>query len=252
MSTIKISDEQLRSHPVVSREQWNQARRELLRQEKEVTRLNDELSSARRALPWVQLEKDYVFTGPDGKKTLGELFDGRSQLLIYHFMLAPDWEQGCKGCSFLADHFDGANQHLAHHDVTLVAVSRAPWRQIAPFKQRMGWHFDWYSSDGSDFNQDFHVSAAADEIASGKREYNFETVDYMDEMPGISAFYRDAEGRIFHTYSTYARGLDVLLGTHHFLDLTAKGRDEAQTMDWVRHHDRYDEQPKSGSSCCQS
>lgn len=246
----QVSDEQLLSHPVVSREQWNQARRELLRREKELSRLHDELNSARRALPWVEVEKDYVFSGPDGEKTLADLFEGRSQLLVYHFMLAPDWEQGCKGCSFLADHFDGANLHLSHHDVTLVAVSRAPWRQIAPFKQRMGWSFDWYSSDGGDFNQDFHVSAAPAEIASGKREYNFETVDYMDEMPGISAFYRDADGRIFHTYSTYARGLDVLLGTHHFLDLTAKGRNETQTMDWVRHHDRYE--TSAGSSCCQS
>lgn len=250
MQKSRITDEQLRAHPVVTQEQWLEARRQLLQREKALTHLSDEVNAARRALPWVRIDKPYRFEGPDGDRTLPQLFGERSQLLVYHFMFAPDWQEGCKGCSLLADHFDGANLHLAHHDVTLLAVSHAPWSTIAPFKRRMGWSFDWYSSAASDFNEDFHVSASAAELAAGKQYYNYGTVDFAEaEMPGISAFYRDAHGQVFHTYSSYARGLDVLLGVHHFLDMTPKGRNEDGTMDWVRHHDRY-ETSASKHDCC--
>jgi predicted dithiol-disulfide oxidoreductase (DUF899 family) len=229
-------------HRVVSRDDWLAARRELLRKEKEFTRLRDRLSAERRELPWVRVEKDYVFDAPDGKATLADLFDGRSQLMVYHFMFGPDWEQGCPSCSFLADHFDGANWHLPQRDVTLVAVSRAPLSEIEAFKRRMGWRFTWVSSYGNDFNYDYHVSFTKEALAKGKVNYNYDLVEGYDELPGLSVFYKDENGDVFHTYSTYARGLDMLVGAYHWLDLAPKGRDEAAlpwTMAWVRHHDRY-------------
>lgn len=235
-------------HRVVSREEWLAARRQLLRREKELTHLGDQVSAERRALPWVRVDKNYEFEGPDGRQTLVELFEGRSQLIVYHFMFGPGWSEGCGGCSFLADHIDGANLHLAHHDVTLIAVSRAPYRELLPFKQRMGWRFNWVSSFGSDFNYDYHVSFSADDLAAGRRFYNFEHSDGVgEENPGLSVFYKDAGGDVFHTYSAYARGGDILIGAHNWLDLTPKGRDETTTMDWVRHHDRYD---AAGPDCC--
>lgn len=233
---------------VATREEWLEARRALLAEEKALTRQGDRVSAARRALPWVRVEKDYVFETPEGQRTLAELFDGRNQLIVYHFMFGPGWEQGCSGCSFLADHVDGANLHLAHHDVTLLAVSRAPLAEFAAFKERMGWRFPWVSSHGSDFNHDFQVSASPEAIAAGEVHYNFErSQDPGEEMPGLSVFVKDAVGEVYHTYSAYARGLDVLIGAHHYLDLTPKGRDEQGVMDWVRHHDRYDDGPRDVS-----
>jgi len=227
---------------IVSEREWLVARNDLLTREKELTRLRDEVSRHRRELPWVKIDKEYVFDGPDGKVTLADLFDGRSQLLVYHFMFGPGWEEGCKSCSYLADHFDGANWHLPHRDVTFVVVSRAPLAEIEPFKKRMGWRFKWLSSHGNDFNFDYHVSATEDEKAAGKAHYNYRTDELMsEEMPGLSVFYKDENGDVFHTYSTYARGLDMLVGTYNFLDLVPKGRDENpdSTMDWVRRHDQY-------------
>ena len=233
-------------HDVVSQEEWLAARRAHLAKEKELTRLRDELSAERRALPWTRVEKTYAFEGPDGRQTLAELFDGRSQLIVYHFMLGPGWEQGCPSCSFVSDHIDGALVHLAHRDVTLVAVSRAPLPEIEAFKKRMGWRFPWFSSFGSNFNADFHVSFTKEQLAAGNVDYNYGLVEGEDELPGLSVFYQDADGAVFHTYSAYARGLDMLVGTYNWLDLVPKGRDEAAlpwTMAWVRHHDRYDQEP---------
>src|SRR5712691_10931976 len=228
---------------IVSEAEWLAARKQHLTKEKEFTQLRDQLSAERRKLPWVKVEKPYVFDGPNGKETLADLFDGRSQLIVYHFMFGPGWEEGCRSCSFLADHIDGALVHLAHRDVTLVAVSRAPLPQIEAFKQRMGWHFKWVSSYGSDFNYDYHVSFTQDERAKGKVYYNYEMRAFSsEELPGTSVFYKDATGDIFHTYSCYARGNDILIGAYNYLDLVPKGRDEdalAFTMAWVRHRDRY-------------
>jgi predicted dithiol-disulfide oxidoreductase (DUF899 family) len=241
----------MQPHKIVSQEEWLVARKAHLAKEKELTRLRDQLSTERRALPWVKVDKAYVFDGPDGPETLAELFGGRSQLLVYHFMLGPGWEQGCPSCSYLADHIDGANLHLPQRDVSLLAVSRAPLAQIEAFKQRMGWRFKWVSSYGSDFNRDFHVSFTKEELANGKVDYNYGMVEGYDELPGLSAFYKDENGAVFHTYSTYARGLDILIGAYNYLDLAPKGRDEAAlpwTMAWVRHHDRYEDQPAGTSS----
>jgi predicted dithiol-disulfide oxidoreductase (DUF899 family) len=228
---------------VVSTDQSLVARKDLLTREKELTRLRDEVSRHRRELPWVKINKEYVFDGPDGKETLADVFDGRSQLIVYHFMLGPGWEEGCKSCSYLADHFDGANWHLPHRGVNFVVVSRAPLSEIEPYQKRMGWRFKWVSSHGSDFNFDYHVSATEEEQAERKMYYNYETQELAnEEMPGLSVFYRDKNGDVFHTYSTYARGLDILVGAYNFLDLVPKGRDEDQldfTMDWVRRHDEY-------------
>jgi len=238
-------------HNIVSRQQWTEARKAFLAKEKEFTRARDRLSAERRALPWVKVDKAYVFDTPGGKKTLAELFDGRSQLIVYHFMLGPGWEEGCPSCSYLADHFDGANIHLAQRDVTFVAISRAPLAEIEAFKRRMGWHFPWASSFANDFNFDFHVSFAEDAVGKDG-DYNYKRQEIVsDEMPGASVFYKDETGTVFHTYSAYARGLDILLGAYNFLDLTPKGRDEAElpwTMAWVRHHDRY-ESAKPSHSC---
>jgi predicted dithiol-disulfide oxidoreductase (DUF899 family) len=231
-------------HEVVSREAWLDARKAHLAAEKEFTLARDRLSAARRALPWVRIDKDYAFEGPDGRLSLGDLFAGNSQLVVYHFMFGPDWTEGCTGCSFLADHFDGPNQHLRHHDVSLVAVSSAPYAAFQPFRRRMGWQFPWVSAAGSDFNADFHVSPGPEEQAAGRHQYNFETRDGEGgERHGLSVFYRNEAGEIFHTYSTYARGVDLLIGAHNLLDMTPKGRNETTTMDWMRHHDRYDEKP---------
>jgi predicted dithiol-disulfide oxidoreductase (DUF899 family) len=239
-------------HKIVSREKWTSARKALLAKEKEFTRARDRLCAERRTLPWVKVDKAYVFDTPDGKKTLAELFDGRSQLIVYHFMLGPEWDEGCPSCSFLADHFDGANMHLAQRDVTFIAISRAPLAEIEAFKRRMGWHFPWASSFGNDFNFDYHVSFAEDQVGKDG-DYNYEQQEIVsDEMPGASVFYKDADGTVFHTYSAYARGLDILLGAYNFLDLTPKGRNEAElpwTMAWVRHHDKY-ESAKPSHSCC--
>jgi predicted dithiol-disulfide oxidoreductase (DUF899 family) len=229
---------------VVSQDQWLAARKQLLKKEKEFTRLRDELSRERRKLPWERVEKQYAFQGPKGKETLAELFDGRSQLIVYHFMLGPGWKEGCPSCSFLADHFNPSVVHLAQRDVTFVAVSRAPLPEIEVFKKRMGWGFKWVSSSGSDFNFDYRVSFTKDQLAKGEALYNFETQSVNgEEWPGASVFFKDADGEIFHTYSTYSRGLDILIGAYNFLDLTPKGRDEEglkHGMAWVRHHDRYE------------
>ena len=234
----------MRHNPIVSQDEWLAARKRHLTREKEFTRLRDQLSAERRELPWVRVEKRYVFEGPDGKETLADLFDGRSQLLVDHFMLGPGWKEGCVGCSFGADHIDGALVHLEHHDVSVVAVSRAPLAEIEAYKKRMGWRFKWVSSYGSDFNYDYHVSFRKDDIETGKVYYNYETRDFQsEELPGTSVFYKDAAGDIFHTYSTYARGAELLIGTYMCLDLTPKGRDENgphhNLTDWVRHHDKY-------------
>jgi predicted dithiol-disulfide oxidoreductase (DUF899 family) len=246
--------ELIMQHKVVSRDEWLAARKAHLAKEKALTKARDELSAERRALPWVKVEKNYVFDTPSGKKTLGDLFGGRSQLIVYHFMLGPNWGEGCPSCSYLADHFDGAALHLAHRDVTLTVVSRAPLAEIEAYKKRMGWRFPWVSSHGNDFNYDFHVSFRPEQ-AEGEVYYNYEMRDFeSDEMPGLSVFIKDASGAIFHTYSAYARGLDRLVGTYNFLDLVPKGRDEAElpwTMAWVRRHDEYEDVQKS-DSCCAS
>ena len=230
-------------HPrIVSRDEWLAARKRHLSKEKEFTRLRDQLSAERRQRPWVKVDKNYVFDGPNGKETLADLFAGRTQLIVYHFMFGPQWEEGCPSCSFLADHIDGALVHLAHRDVTLVVVSRASLPKIDAFKKRMGWRFKWVSSNENDFNFDYHVSFTKDDEANGKVYYNYGMGEFMsDELPGLSVFYKDANGDIFHSYSTYARGLDILVGAYNFLDLVPKGRGEnpESTMDWVRRHDRY-------------
>ncbi len=229
-------------HRVVSPGEWVAERKKLLAREKELTRLGDQIAGERRALPWVRIAKPYHFDTPAGRRTLAELFDGRSQLLVQHFMLGPGWEQGCKNCSYMADHTDGALIHLAQRDVTFVAVSRAPLAEIERFRQRMGWHFTWASAYGSDFNRDFHVSFTRDEIANGQADYNFSATPGAEEMPGISVFYKNAADEVFHTYSTYGRGVEVMMHTYRLLDLTPKGRDEnGRGMHWVRYHDRYDE-----------
>ncbi|HLK49594.1 MAG TPA: thioredoxin family protein [Bryobacteraceae bacterium] len=251
-------------HNVVSREEWLKARLAHLADEKELTRKRDEVSRQRRELPWEKVEKNYVFEGPNGPETLVDLFGGRSQLVIYHFMLGPNWEEGCKSCSFLADHFDATLIHLAHRDVTLAVVSQAPLARIQAFQKRMGWRFPWVSAFQNDFQRDYGVHFTKEELA-GEVNYNYGKRRFgAEEAPGLSVFYKDERGEIFHTYSTYGRGLDALVGTYTFLDFVPKGRDEdglAFTMSWVRHHDRYDEnyavdptagyqKPREGGSCC--
>ena len=231
-----------KEHQVVSRKEWLAARKALLVKEKKFTRLYDQLKRQRRNLPWVKVEKEYVFEGPEGRETLAELFAGKSQLIVYHFMFGPGWKEGCPHCSFWADHYDSVNLHLGQRDTTLVVVSRAPFKKINPFKKRMGWRFKWVSSSRNDFNFDFHVSFTPEEIRSGKMFYNYGPLAMkIDEREGVSAFYKNRHGDVFHTYSAYARGIDMLNNTYHFLDLTARGRDENpdSPQDWVRHHDRY-------------
>ena len=246
----------IRNQPVVSREQWLAERRKLLARERELTHLRDQVARERRALPWVRIDKVYTFEAPEGRRTLAELFEGRRQLMVQHFMLAPGWEAGCPSCSFMADHTDGMNVHLRARDVTFVAISRAPLPEIARFRQRMGWKFQWVSSFGSDFNHDFHVSFTPQE-ANGEVNYNYGTQPFeCEELPGISVFYQDDTGQVFHTYSTYRRGVEAMMGTYNLLDLTPKGRDEHDgPMAWVRHHDRYDAAPAATAapttgSCC--
>jgi predicted dithiol-disulfide oxidoreductase (DUF899 family) len=231
-------------HPIVSHDEWLAARKQLLVKEKELTRRRDRLAAERRALPWVRIEKPYVFEGPDGKETLADLFDGRSQLIIKHFMLGPGWTEGCVGCSFELDHIDGILVHLEQRDVSYVAVSRAPLPEIEAFKERMGWHIKWVSSAGSDFNYDFHVSFTPEEIDQGNGYYNYEMRKIgIDEMSGRSVFHKDPTDEVFHTYSSYGRGGEDLLVTYRLLDLVPKGRNETgpnrNLSDWVRHHDRY-------------
>jgi predicted dithiol-disulfide oxidoreductase (DUF899 family) len=229
-------------HPVVSREQWIAAREQHLAREKAFTRERDQLSAERRALPWVKVETEYMFDGPDGKETLADLFGGRSQLIVYHFMLGPDWEEGCERCSFWADNLQGIDVHLAARDVTLLTVSSAPPERIEAFKARMGWTHKWVSSAGSTFNHDYHVSFTPEEL-EGEIDYNYRMIkSSLTERPGISVFFRDADGTVFHTYSCYSRGLDMLNGAYHYLDLVPKGRGEpgpAPHMTWVRLHDSY-------------
>ena len=238
----KTKENQMNHLEIVTEAEWLVARKDLLAREKEFTRQRDALSAARRKLPMVKIDKEYIFDGANGKETLADLFGGRSQLIVYHFMFGPGWEEGCKSCSYLADHFDGANWHLLHRDVTFVVVSRAPLSEFEPYKKRMGWRFKWVSSHGSDFNFDYHVSFTNDDEAKGKVYYNYGMGEFIsDELPGLSVFYKDEKGDIFHSYSTYGRGLDILVGTYNFLDLVPKGRDENPdlTMDWVRRHDQY-------------
>ena len=230
-------------HPIVTRSEWLDARRQLLASEKEFSRLRDRLSQERRELPWAQVEKTYVFDGPDGEHALADLFRGRSQLVVYHFMFGPDWNAGCKSCSFWADGFNGIIPHLNQRDVTFLAISRAPLDRLEAFRRRMGWSFDWLSSLRSDFNLDYGVSFTDEEIATGTVDYNYAAHKaYGSEMPGISVFFKDGSGTVFHTYSCYARGLDMLNTAYHYLDLAPKGRDEADlpyTMAWVKLHDEY-------------
>ena len=242
----------MRQNPIVSREEWLVARRRLLAREKEATHLRDAINAERLALPWVRVEKAYGFDTPSGRQSLAQLFAGRSQLIIYHFMLGPGWGAGCSGCSFLCDHLDGALPHLTHHDVTLTAVSRAPLAEIEAYRRRMGWHFPWVSSAGSDFNYDYHVSFTEAELASGTLFYNFMDLPADQgaaELPGLSAFFRNPSGEIFHTYSSYARGPEELLGTLMILDRAPLGRNEDSTMNFVRRHDEYEDTPKAGACC---
>lgn len=241
------------SPTIVSRDQWLETRRELLVKEKAVRLELDDLARQRRELPCVKIEEDYLFESESGSQTLSDLFGNNSQLIVYHFMYGPGWKAGCVSCSFLADHFDGINLHLAHHDVSLVAVARAPLAEFQEFKHRLDWSFPWVSSAGSSFNFDFGVSFTKEQIAEEAAFYNYEqTGKVAEEMPGVSVFVKEADGSIYHTYSTYTRGLDILLGAHNFLDLTPNGRNEKTTMDWVRHHDKYktSNAPTLKDECC--
>ncbi len=233
----------MEKHAVVTPKQWVAARRDLLAKEKEFTRLRDEISRQRRDLPWVRVEKDYSFETPAGKKSLPELFDGRHQLVIYHFMFAPDWNVPCKSCSFWADNLSGVVTHLNQRDVTMMAVSRAPLAKIQAFQKRMGWTFPWVSSGDGDFNYDHGASFRPQEVAAGKADYNFgKMTSSMSDLPGISVFYRDADDAVFRTYSCYSRGIDMMNVAYQYLDLVPKGRDEeglSHKMKWVRFHDEY-------------
>ena len=243
----------MQPHKIVSREEWIETRKALMAREKELTRARDRLSEERRALPWVKVDKAYVFAGPDGSKTLADLFAGRSQLVVQHFMFAPDWNEGCKSCSFWADQFDHMAPHLAARDTTLVAISRAPLEKLEAFKARMGWSFDWFSSADTDFNHDYAVSFRPDEIKSGAKIYNFGTSGFgVEEAPGISVFYRGDAGEIFHTYSCFARGLDMMNAAYHYLDLTPLGRHEEglpYPMDWLRLRDQYEPAAGAAARC---
>jgi predicted dithiol-disulfide oxidoreductase (DUF899 family) len=230
---------------VASQEEWLAARRALMEKEKAHMREGDALAAQRRALPWVKVDKDYVFETTTGPKTLAELFDGRGQLIVHHLMYAPDWSAACPGCTFQAEHIDGPAPHLEQHDVSIVAVSSAALDKLSAYKARMGWRFEWVSAQGSDFNRDFRVTFTDDQIAQGRVDYNFGTIQtdsrYIDkELPGVSVFCKDAAGEVFHTYSTYARGLDALLGANHYLDITPEGRNDAAHPNWPRRRDEYD------------
>ena len=244
-------------HPVVSADRWLAERKRLLAREKELTRLRDEVARERRALPWERVDKPYMFDTPQGPRALADLFEGRRQLLVQHFMFGPGWEQGCPNCSYMADHVAGMLPHQAHRDLSFVAVSRAPLAEIARFRERMGWPFRWVSSYGNDFNTDFAVSFSPEAQASGKVYYNYAVRPFpSQEAPGISVFIKNQAGEVFHSYSTYERGVEAMMGTYALLDLTPRGRDEhnpARPMDWVRHHDRYEAVPKpavTAGACC--
>jgi predicted dithiol-disulfide oxidoreductase (DUF899 family) len=239
---------------IVTHDVWIAKRKELLRREKEFTRMRDDLSRKRRELPWECIDKHYVFDGPNGKETLSGLFEGRSQLIVYHFMFGPDWEEGCPTCSLVSDNINPNVTHLAQRDVTVAVVSRAPFAKIEAFKKRMGWKFKWLSSFNNDFNRDFQVSFTKAEVAEGSMYYNYGPNPYpADEAHGVSVFYKNETGEIFHTYSTYARGPEPLLGVYNFLDLVPRGRDEDDLpypMAWIRHHDRYRNEENAAESCC--
>jgi predicted dithiol-disulfide oxidoreductase (DUF899 family) len=240
----------IENRKVVSQKQWLAARKRLLVKEKKFSKLRDELNLQRRKLPWVKIQKDYAFDGPTGKLTFRGLFGGKSQLIVYHFMFGPGWGEGCEHCSFWADHFDSVNIHIGQRDTAFAVVSRAPLTEIAPFKKRMGWRFKWVSSFNTDFNFDFNVSFTPEQLKRGTAIYNYRKLDMeIDEREGVSAFYRDQNGDVYHTYSSYERGIDLMNTTYNFLDLTAKGRDEnpESTQDWVRYHDEYNGVAKD---CC--
>jgi predicted dithiol-disulfide oxidoreductase (DUF899 family) len=239
-----VLTEEIMGNRIVSREEWIAARRAHLSKEKEFTRLRDQLSAERRALPWVKVDKEYVFDAPGGRESLSDLFAGRGQLIVYHFMFGPGWGDGCKSCSFWADNFNGIVVHLRHRDVTLLAVSRAPLDKLEAYRKRMEWSFKWVSSFGNDFNRDYHVSFTKEETAGDTVYYNYGMQKFpAEEAPGVSVFRKDDNGAVFHTYSCYSRGLDMLNGAYHFLDITSKGRDEeglSHSMAWLRHHDKYE------------
>lgn len=226
-------------HPVVSRKEWLDARQRLLEREKEMTRMRDQLAEERRSLPWVRVEKTYVFDTPDGEKALPDLFENCSQLIVHHFMFHPEWNAGCKTCSFDADHAEGALVHLENHDVSYVHVSRAPLDKIDAYKKRMGWKARWVSSFNSDFNYDYQVSFTPEDLAAGNVFYNFRLQEGIEEVPGLSVFFKDEDGAVYHTYSSYGRGNEEVLGTYMYLDITPKGRNEIEIMDWIRRHDEY-------------
>jgi predicted dithiol-disulfide oxidoreductase (DUF899 family) len=237
-------------HKIVSRNEWLAARKAHLKNEKALTRLRDLVAAERRALPWVKVEKHYLFDTPDGKKTLAGLFEGRSQLIVHHFMWRWDLDQGCVSCSLEADHAEGALVHLENHDVTYVHVSRAPLEKLLAYKKRMGWKAKWVSSYNSDFNYDFHVSFTKEQLAEGKVYYNYDMVEGFDELPGLSVFCLGERGEVYHTYSSYARGNEEVIGAFIYLDTTPNGRNEREIMDWVRRHDEYEERSAEDSACC--
>jgi len=228
-------------HTIVSQDEWLIARKKLLAKEKEFTQLRDKLSAERRALPWVKVEKDYIFDGEQGQQNLADLFGDKSQLMIYHFMLGPDWDEGCPSCSFWADNFNGIDIHLAHRDIAFLAISRGDHEKLAAYKKRMGWNFKWMSSLNSDFNYDMGVSLSTENSMNNEITYNYRKQPYfMDELQGVSVFYKSDEGEIFHTYSTYSRGVDILNSAYNYIDLSPKGRDEEDgIMNWLRRHDQY-------------
>ena len=240
---MTITKEHAQKHKVVSKDEWLKASKEFLEKEKEFTQKRDEISRQRRELPWVKVDKNYVFDTTEGKKTLAELFENHSQLIVYHFMFGPRWKEGCPGCSFVSDHIDSILPHLKAKDVSLVVISRGPLTQIEPFKKRMGWQFKWASSYGSDFNYDYNVSFTKEQLDTGEVNYNYQMQSpHSEEAHGHSVFYKDENGDIFHTYSSYARGCEMMLTTYSYLDILPKGREEESfnpPMSWVRHHDRY-------------
>lgn len=254
-----IAHPDIGDHPVVTPDRWIAERRKLLAREKELTRLYDKVAEQRRALPWVRIDKEYVFDTPVGKCTLADLFEGRSQLMVQHFMLGPGWEQGCPSCSYMADHTDGMKIHLEQRGISFVTISRAPMAEIERFRSRMGWKFKWVSSNGTDFNYDFHVSFTPQEKKKNEVFYNFGLQGFeSEELPGISVFYRNERDEVFHTYSAYRRGVEVMMGAYFMMDLTPRGRDEdglSYGMEWVRYHDSYAPAPtqsKAGHACCGS